>query len=584
MAGGKETPRQKMIGMMYLVLTALLALNVSKEILDAFALVDNSLAKTEATLSDKNNATMAEFSAKLASNREKTQPFYDKAEEVSKSAADLVAYIEELKARTISVSHNANSVSYGEGWEAYQVDGHTVRMGMMDEEGDLYIKKPDENQENTALLVGSNPQAPKEGAPPEESDREKLKWTASELKGKLLYFKDYLKSIQVREVTGKNWTVPESIINSLDNIFNYPATTEGENEVSWETKNFYHNPLAAILPLMTKLQVDVQNAKADVLAAMLSGIEGKSYKFTNLRPFVIPFSNYVLRGDTFRAEVLLAAYDGTNPPEIFMNPERWDMQDSSRMTEVNNEMKLDISPEGLGQLKIATNGMPLGDASYKGLIRYQGPLGLEEFDVFVPPFKVAEPALVVSPTKMNVFYRGLPNPVEVSVPGVAQEDLQVSISGGHTLTKDGSGWVVKPGKGKDCKISVSAKMPDGSTQRIGEKEFRVKPIPDPVPVFAGKKPSDNTVPATDMRIAAGVRAEMENFDFDVKVTVTGFSMVFIRDGQVIEKSSSNNRVTSDMKANMDKVKKGQKIYIEKISVAMPDGTTRQVANISLKVV
>ncbi|MCH2197607.1 MAG: hypothetical protein MK081_02405 [Flavobacteriales bacterium] len=572
MAGGKETPRQKMIGMMYLVLTALLALNVSKEILDAFTLVDSSLAKTEATLDAKNASTMGEFENKKASNPEKTIPFYNKATEVAERADELVKYIEELKARTISVSHGDNALKYGENYQNFMVDGRAVKANDVNEEGDKYITKSDENQENTALLVGSNPQAPKTDS-----------WSANELKLKLIEYKDFLTSISVKEVTGKTWTVPESIQNSLETTFTFEGGEDHGLAVEWETKNFFHNPLAAILPLMTKLEVDVQNAKADVLAAMLSGIEGKSYKFTNLKPFVIPASNYILRGDTFRAEVLLAAYDGTNPPEIFMNPDRWDMQDSSRLEDVTPDMKLDISPEGLGELKIATNGMPLGDASYKGLIRYEGPLGTEEFNVYVPPFKVAEPALVVSPTKMNVFYRGLPNPVEISVPGVAQEDLQVNITGGHQLTKDGAGWVVKPGKGKDCKIAVSAKMPDGSTQRIGEKDFRVKRIPDPVPVFAGKKPSDNTVPRGDMRIAAGVRAEMENFDFDVTVTVTGFSMVFIRDGQVIEKSSNNNRVTSDMKANMEKVKKGQKVYVEKIKVKMPDGSTRQVANISLKV-
>ena len=119
---------------------------------------------------------------------------------------------------------------------------------------------------------------------------------------------------------------------------------------------------------------------------------------------------------------------------------------------------------------------------------------------------------------------------------------------------------------------------------MGKKEFRVKRIPDPVPKFAGKYPTDNTVPKGDLTVAAGVRAEMVNFDFDVNVTVTGFSMIFIRDGQVIEKKSSNNRVTDSMKQNMKKVGKGQKVYLEKIKVKMPDGTTRQVANISLKVV
>lgn len=571
MAGGKETPRQKMIGMMYLVLTALLAMNVSKDILDAFALVDISLAKTENTLVAKNSATMAEFQGKLAANRDKTKPFYDKAEEVAKRADELTGYINELKARTITVSHKANAPSGGEGFDEYMIDGRAVNMTDVDEDGKKLIKKPDENQENTSLLIGSDPANPKDG-----------QWTARELRGKLEEYRDFLKGITVKEVTGKTWTVPESIVNSIDNLFSFPNVMEVDKEVSWETKNFFHNPLAAILPMLTKLQVDVQNAKADVLAAMLSGIEGKSYKFTNLAPFVIPESNYILRGDTFRARVLLAAYDGTNPPDIFIDPKVWNMQDSSRV-EPNDEMKLSISPEGLGELKIATNGMALGDAAYKGIIRYTGPLGTEEYPVYVPPFTVAEPALVISPTKMNVFYRGLPNPVEISVPGVPQDKITPSISAGHTISKEGSEWIVQPGKGTEATITVMAEI-NGVKQRMGEKIFRVKAIPDPVPVFASKKPTDSTVPLNDMKVAVGIRAEMENFDFQVDVSVQSFSMVFIRDGNVIQKDAKGNRVTDEMKVNMDRVKRGDKFYIENIIVKMPDKTERKVANLSLKAV
>jgi hypothetical protein len=142
---------------------------------------------------------------------------------------------------------------------------------------------------------------------------------------------------------------------------------------------------------------------------------------------------------------------------------------------------------------------------------------------------------------------------------------------------------VKPGQGNEATITVMAEI-NGVNQRMGEKKFRVKPIPDPVPVFAGKKPTDATVPLNDMRIAAGVRAEMENFDFEVDVKVKSFSMVFIRDGQVIQKDATGNRVSDDMKVNMDRVKRGDKFYIENIIVTMPDRSERKVANISLKAV
>jgi gliding motility-associated protein GldM len=575
MSGGKETPRQKMIGMMYLVLTALLALNISKDILDSFMLVDRGLRKTEATLENKSQATMADFSSKRAANPEKTEPFLRAAEEVESRAEVLLKHIEELKARTMSVSHNGNALKFGEGFEKYMSDGKAVQLDAKDEFEKIIVNKKDENQENTALLVGSNPQSP--------HDKE---WSATEMKNLLLEYKDYLKEVRIKEITGKTWVVPPAIIASLDEIFNYPEEQEEERIVPWETKNFFHNPLAAIIPIMSKLQVDVQNARADMLSALLAGVEGKSYKFTNLKALVIPKSSYVLRGDTFRADVLLAAYDETNAPMIYVPKTPWDMQDSSMLkdTDVTEDMLIEIGTDGLGKLKIPTNSVGVGDHAFKGLILYKGPEGLTPFNLMVPEFTVAEPALVVSPSKMNVFYRGLPNPVEISVPGVDSKSISPSISGGHSLSKGSGGeWIVTPGKANEAVISVSATMPDGSKKNMGSKDFRVKRIPDPVPVFAGKKPSDNTVPRGDMQIAAGVRAEMENFDFDVKVTVTSFNMVFIRDGQVIEKSASNNRTTDEMKANMQKVGKGQKIYIEKIQVKMPDGTTRQVSNITLKV-
>ncbi|MGB0423786.1 MAG: GldM family protein, partial [Flavobacteriales bacterium] len=522
----------------------------------------------------KNNETMGAFASKMGANPEKTAPFNTAAQEVVQRSDELLEYLEQMKARTMTVSHKANSLKFGEGYEEFMdEDGKAVALDALNAEGDPFVTVKDENQENTSLLVGSNPQAP--------HDKE---WSAYEMKTKLIAFGDFLKNIQFKEVTGKTWKVPEPLKASLEQTFTYEDVQDGELVSKWETKNFYHNPLAAIIPLMTKLQVDVQNAEADMLSTLLGGIEGKSYKFTNLVPLVVPQSNYILQGDTFRAEVLLAAYDGTNPPKIYVDQNPWDRQDSSMIENVTDEMKLSFNERGLGSLKIPANKVGLGEHAFKGKIIYKGPSGEESYALYVPPVTVSSPALVVSPTKMNVFYRGLPNPVEISVPGVPADKIRPSISSGHTLTKTSEGWVVKPGNGKEATISVTAEMPDGSTQSMGKKEFRVKRIPDPVPKFAGKYPTDNTVPKGDLSVAAGIRAEMVNFDFEVDVRVTSFNMIFIRDGNVVEKSSSSYKVTDEMKANIKKVGKGQKVYLEKIKVKMPDGTTRQVANISLKVV
>ena len=317
---------------------------------------------------------------------------------------------------------------------------------------------------------------------------------------------------------------------------------------------------------------------------MLGSVDAKSYKFTNLMPLVVPESNYILRGDSFRADVLLAAFDGTNPPDIYVDSKKWNERDSS-LLEYENIDALPIGTDGLGKLRISTRGMSLGESNYKGLIRFQGPDGnIQDFPYYTPKFTVAEPALVVSPTKMNVFYRGLPNPVEVSVPGVPGDKIDVRISGNHRLKKESDGtFTITPGTDKKANITVSAQLPDGSKKTLPAREFRVKRIPDPVPFFVGKTPSDRSISKQALVGADGIGAQMVNFDFDVRVVVKSFSVSVSRDGTLVEKNSNSNRLTADMKQLFNRVSRGNVVYFEDIIVGMPDGTERQVAAMKLKV-
>jgi len=229
--------------------------------------------------------------------------------------------------------------------------------------------------------------------------------------------------------------------------------------------------------------------------------------------------------------------------------------------------------------------MSLGDANYKGLIRFQGPDGnTQEFPYYTPSFTVAEPALVVSPTKMNVFYRGLPNPVEISVPGVPSDKVDVRISGNHKIKKESDGtFTITPGRDSKANVTVSAELPDGSKKTLPAKEFRVKRIPDPAPFFVGKTSSDRTISKQALIGADGLGAQMVNFDFDVRVVVKSFSVSVSRDGTLVEKSSNSNRLSAEMKQLFNRVSRGNVVYFEDIIVGMPDGTERQVAAMKLKV-
>ena len=565
-----------MIGMMYLVLTALLALNISKEVLNGFVKVENSLQDTQHTLKGKVAETLTTLEVKYAQNKEKVGPFMDKAREVRGKSDNLVNYITQLKGRCMATSEGkydeelANDFANFIGTDETGMDT-TISLAM--------IEKKDEYQELTAFMVGSEPQNPKFD--------ENNPWGATALRKNLEAYRDYLKGVKLVDSQGNTRELPEYIKVQLDERFTFENEIEDGKEVLWEAANFYDVPLAAVMPLMSKMIVDVQDAQEDVLSWLLGGIEAKSYKFTDLKPLVVPESNYILRGDSFRADVLLAAYDATNAPEIYVDGAKWDGRDSSMLAYEGLE-GLTIGSDGMGKLRIPTRGMSLGEMNFKGLIRYQGPDGnIEPYSFYTPTITVAEPALVVSPTKMNVFYRGVPNPVEVSVPGVPQDKIEVRIDGGHKISKqpDGS-YVVEPSSNssvREANITVSAELPDGSKKTLPAKNFRVKRIPDPVAFWTGKKPTDKGITKAEVLSFAPVAARMEGFDFDVQVRVKSFTLKISKDGAFSDLPSGNNRITPDQQEALKRVRRGNIIYLEDILVSMPDGTERDLPPMKLKI-
>ena len=558
-----------MIGMMYLVLTALLALNISKEVLNGFVKVENSLRTTQGTLNAKVNETSSELETKYLQNQEKVKPFYDKAQQLNATSAELISYITEMKARIMA----ASSGDYDDAGELAVGNYIGKDENGMDTVLNLALIPIKDEYQNLTTFVGmAEPREPLDGP-----------WTAVELKQKLEVFSSQLKNTSVVDIQGTRRDLPQYLKDQIDETFAFPTEIQEGEEVSWEHANFYHVPLAAVMPLMTKMTLDIQDIQDDILSWLLGSVDAKSYKFTNLMPLVVPESNYILRGDSFRADVLLAAFDGTNPPDIYVDSKKWNERDSS-LLEYENIDALPIGTDGLGKLRISTRGMSLGESNYKGLIRFQGPDGnIQDFPYYTPKFTVAEPALVVSPTKMNVFYRGLPNPVEVSVPGVPGDKIDVRISGNHRLKKESDGtFTITPGTDKKANITVSAQLPDGSKKTLPAREFRVKRIPDPVPFFVGKTPSDRTISKQALVGADGIGAQMVNFDFDVRVVVKSFSVSVSRDGTLVEKKSNNNRLTQDMKQLFNRVSRGNVVYFEDIIVGMPDGTERQVAAMKLK--
>jgi len=569
MAGGKETPRQKMIGMMYLVLTALLAMNISKDVLNAFLQINRTQMKTSEILDSKAKASFAALSSPKPEDAAKAVPFQQKASEVLAKTQEIVKYMEEIKGRTMAASMKSNKT--GDGFEDFMENGKAL--DMLSAAGKEKVTKPDENTNATGFLIGSKPHEPKQEP-----------WSANEMKRKLEEYALFMRTVNVTNIDNKQVSLPVDIVASIDSAFTFKEEVDldGKSE-PWEVNRFHDTPLAACIATMSMLQTSVMNTQAQVLSWLQGSINATDMKFTDVTVAAVPLQSYVLKGDEFQAEIFLAAYNKNSTTKIYPGGE----YTGERPTEVTEGAgasggAIESGPDGKCIFKVNTGGLSLGSHGFKGQISYLKD-GQEKFlNYFIPAMTVGAPALVVSPVNVNVFYRGLDNPVEVSVPGVDPSALRVSMDGGSISGPGSDGtFNVKPGEGKEAVIRVSATI-NGKETAMPPKNFRIKRIPDPIPSFGGKKPYDSTIPQGDAAVAAGVRAEMEGFDFPVTASVTKFIVSMVSNGQYKEYACSSNKISDDASGAIKKMKKGEKVFIEQIMCKMPDGTERKLAPITLK--
>ena len=235
-----------------------------------------------------------------------------------------------------------------------------------------------------------------------------------------------------------------------------------------------------------------------------------------------------------------------------------------------------------GKGKMALRTSALGEFTWNGVINYQAPGGKIIHFPFTTTYMVAPPSLVVSPDAMNVFYRGVDNPVSISVAGVANEKIQATIQNGTLSKGPKGGYIVRVTTGNESIIRVSAKMADGSSKSMGEAKFRVKRIPDPVPYVAQKTGADN-ISMAQLQAASKIFAKMENFDFDLTVNVIDYIFSMNVAGSLIEEEVKSDKIVPKISELLAKAKRGNKVYFEKIRVKMPDGEIRTLPPVSLKI-
>ncbi len=547
---GKQTPRQKMIGMMYLVLTALLALNVQKEVLNAFVIVDNGLTKMNENYEVNNKDLYTTLKLATETKPAVGKKFWHIAEEVKKQADTLYDIIQRDKVAIVHLS------------EGKKTDAITIIKG---EKGEK-IEKID------PMLINGKENMDK------PSQLMITQGKGRELKEKIDAFRKYL----LDNIDKKSVNTRKSIEKGLNTE---PQRKLGSAE-TWETSNFEHLPLVGVTTILSGLQANVRNAESDMIRYKLSIFEKGTFKFTDIDAIVLRNSNYIIRGTNYQAKIFLAASDPNQNPDILIGPvdSTFNKEDGSWTFKKKEGVIYDTTvPIVRGKGIYEKPGTAVGRYKWSGLIGLKDPNGGEEiWKPFFEEYQVAEPMLVVSPTKMNVFYIGVDNPVDISVPGVPADKIFPGIDNGMIKQVGKGSYIVNPSRaGQNANVSVLAEI-DKVKKNMGTKTFRVRIVPDPVATVYGIKGS-GPIERNILLAQTGVVAAMENFEFDLTFKVTEFTVSTVVGGFTTDKSVKSNRFSAEQMNLIKQTSKGQKVYVEGIRAVGPDGTTRQLGSIALTI-
>ncbi len=508
MAGGKETTRQRMINIMYLVLLAMLALNVSDTILNAFKNINDSLDASKTNVNSSLDQLFNSFrDTELKNKPERAQPLWDRAQKAKTYADDLNKELQRLK---------DDFLAKGEG-----IDPET---------GDFTLR---ENMDIAQEIMINK----KEG--------EKLKAKINDTRAKLIAL-----------LEAKDRGTVSFSLEAND------ATKAVNGKKKWEEINFGEGtPLTAANTILTKLQADLKNAEAEVVKKIFGELNPTQMTLDKFKAVAVPSSSYVIQGQPYKAEVFLTASDSKSNPSITVGGSSLAVKD------------------GVGTYSGGTGSV--GSFTWKGTIRVKQANGeVKIYDTEPITYQVAKPSATVSSTNLNVIYAGVDNPFSVSAPGFSLESVKASISGGSMSPSGAGKYIVRvPGSlvGNQVTINVTGNS-GGKSLNLGSNAFRVKPIPNPTAKVSGKMGgviSGNRLPSET------ITAVIENFEFDVKVRVTKFTLIIIKPRQEPQTIyCTGDSFSGAAKAAMASLPFNSRIVIDNVQAQMPDGRTPTLNSMS----
>lgn len=552
MAGYKETPRQKMIGMLYLVLTALLALNVSKDILDAFLVVNESMESTNESFASKISGEYAKFESQYTLNPGKVKEYWDQAQDVRQKSFELIEYIEDIKLEVVARSEKMSKEDALIKFYRIEQAPDPLSPGKMRDKAFLKLSEVpsrDKFDEPTNYMVGQN----KNGK-------------AYELAEKMNEYRSFVLSIIGEQYSDK-------IGLKTDEKYRDATGTSQD----WEYYNFFHTILAANVTILNKIIAEIQSTEFDAINRLYVNISEKDFKFDNISAKVIPRSTYILSGQNYEAEVLVAAFDSKTQSEVRI------LRGADKITQANrNSAQVLKSVNGVVNLQFPAQS--IGPQRYAGIIEILDP-GTQEIVSypFSADYIVAPPSLTVAPLKMNILYAGLKNPISISSPGIPSEQITPNISKGKISKRSDGSWDVEvPSGERTTTISATANI-DGKSLLLGSFEFRIKQVPNPIAKIADL--TDGTIEKNRLLTARAIIPELIDFDFsDYHFEIVSYQLTTYRGTELQTTGTIRGNIFTEAVNNFIRnAGRGQRLYFERIQAKGPDGTMRTLNPINLEI-
>jgi gliding motility-associated protein GldM len=517
-----KDPRSAMIQMMYLVLTAMLALNITKEVLNAFGTINGSIERSNTAITDKNAKVYDAFND------------LESQEDMKDKVKDLNGLAKEVKAET------ENLYNYLQSWK----DSVIVASGGLvpDDNGGMKIKNIENIDASPEIFI-------------KRKKGEEVRQYLNNFKTKLI---ELVKNPNAKASEAEIANITANLPINTDDYKKSEDNPTGD----WVHGTFNNIPVVAAISIFSKFQNDVKNSESMVLELLSSKIGIDDYKFDKLEPIAVVNQGYALEGQELEAKVLLAAYNSTVNPNI---------TSSAGAVKVEN---------GVGTLKFKASGV--GERTVNGTISLTKGGKLESYP-YSFKYTVGQAGGSLQLDKMNVMYIGVDNPVTISASGYNIGDVNLVVPTGVTAKRgQGGAYLVNVTTPGEFTYNITAKR--GSTGgNIASGKIRVKRIPDPRVTLMKKL--DGPFPANQIKVQRGLSAELEDFVFDAKFQVVSFDLLIVpRNADVITLKNTGAAFEPKISEALKSVKAGDQVIFSNIRAKGPDGTIRKTNGLSFSII